>query len=144
MNFNCWSKFWRTFFVFICILLNFILASFVLNIPYYIYYNQISFNITTETSQQITLIHYCVARFPSPNLEITLTMYTVLISYVLPLLTIIFCYARMMIKILKNAKNQLFEEYKSISNKSIRQDDLNSMITDQTINQTEIKVCIYF
>ena len=114
-----------------------------MNLPYYIYYNQISFNTTTETNQQITMIHYCIARFPSPNLEITLTMYTVLISYVLPLLTIIFCYARMMIKILRNAKNQLFEEYKFKSKKSLqRQDDLNQIAISPPLstNQTESQV----
>lgn len=93
-------------------------ASFILNTPYYLYYNQVSFNSTVDysnssISKQSTKIHYCIAKFPSPNMEITLTIYTVLISYVLPLSTIIFCYARMIIKIIKNSKDQsLTEEYK--------------------------------
>ena len=96
-----------------------------------------SFNSSVDSTANNTItkiaikIHYCIAKFPSPNMEITLTIYTVLISYVLPLSTIIFCYARMIIKIIKNSKSQsLTEEYKysySANNKStLRLKDSNS------------------
>lgn len=82
------------------------------------YYNQVSFNITTENNEHIN--YYCIAKFPTLTLEITFTMYTVLISYVLPLTTIIFCYARMMLKIIKNAKNLLSEDSKITSPTNFR------------------------
>ena len=88
-------------------------ASFTLNLPYYIYYNEDehAINRTTSFKEMVTnwtsdssestifVIKYCVATFPSLNFEILLTLYTVLISYVLPLIVIIFCYMRMIINI---------------------------------------------
>nr|QVK45765.1 G protein-coupled receptor [Proales similis] len=84
------------------------IASFTLNIPYFIYYRQ------TET---LSGQDYCYAEFPVIDLQQTpfgdlfksnglselpieavLTIYTVIISYFLPLATIIYCYAGMLRK----------------------------------------------
>ena len=54
---------------------------------------------------------YCIANFPSYKIEVLLTLYTVMMSYVLPLMTIIFCYARMIVKIIRKSKEQLFYEH---------------------------------
>lgn len=48
------------------------------------------------------------------NMEIVLTVYTVMISYVLPLTTIIFCYMRM-IRRIYGKSNDLAEESKMLS-----------------------------
>lgn len=92
-------------------------ASFSLNIPYFIYYNQVKLSNVT----------YCISKFPEIEIEIGLTLYTVLISYVLPLTTIIFCYMRMIIKIYSKSNDQkLVEQSKNFSggqersNKTIR------------------------
>ncbi len=98
-----------------------------MNIPYYMYYNQqIHFQNENETQG----VRYCVSSFPKLNIsipfvhikqvdldmEIVLTIYTVLISYVLPLLTIIFCYAPMIAKILSKSPNQkLLDRSKNFS-----------------------------
>jgi hypothetical protein len=97
----------------------FLLASFILNTPYYMYYNQRSnlenlsennSNVTTFINENKTIVMYCYASFPSQNMEKALTIYTVIISYVLPLLTIIFCYARMIGKIVnKSSEKEIFE-----------------------------------
>ena len=53
---------------------------------------------------------YCYATFPSENMEKALTIYTVIISYVLPLVCIIYCYAGMINKIVnKSNERELFE-----------------------------------
>ena len=91
------------------------------------YYNQqIHFHHENETQS----VKYCVSSFPKVNIsipfsnnsqvdfdmEIVLTIYTVMISYVLPLLTIIFCYAPMIAKILSKSPNQkLLDRAKNFS-----------------------------
>ena len=81
-------------------------ASISLNIPYFIYYNQV----------QLSNVTYCISKFPEKEIEIGLTLYTVLISYVLPLMTIIFCYMRMIIKIYSKSSDQkLVEQSKNFS-----------------------------
>ncbi len=66
-------------------------------------------------------IYYCTSNFPNEISEIIMTLYTVMIAYVLPLLIIIFCYIRMILKIVRKSKdNYLTEEYRStFSNSSI-------------------------
>lgn len=106
------------------------IASFTLNIPYYLYYQQVKMpnhldydgNETNQTANSTIVdshdVYYCASQFPSKNMEIALTIYTVIISYCLPLLTIIFCYMRMMIKLLAKSKDQkLLEKSKNFSNK---------------------------
>lgn len=88
------------------------------------YYNKRSIENSTENNQNATIFMndnksvpmYCFATFPSPNMEKALTIYTVIISYVLPLLTIIFCYARMIGKIVnKSSEKEIFETNVSVS-----------------------------
>lgn len=94
------------------------IASFTLNIPYFFYYQQIGHQVTEKSSLYngtlyTKTIYYCQRNFPNRISEIIMTLYTVMIAYVLPLLTIIFCYMRMIFKILKNSKKGLMEEYHS-------------------------------
>lgn len=96
------------------------IASFTLNSPYYIYYNEEVYNSsvaskTNPDQYDIMVLKYCVAKFPSIKFEIILTLYTVLISYCLPLIVIIVCYLQMIVyiihgqsseqKLLKQSKN---------------------------------------
>lgn len=94
--------------------------SFTLSFPYFLYYKQ-----TSEEGEPT----YCAADFPifqilvgdTPvyiNMEIVLSLYTVMISYVLPLTTIIFCYMRMILRIYdkSNAEQRLIDGAKSFSN----------------------------
>jgi hypothetical protein len=63
-----------------------------------------------ENIEQIKLKHKiiknCLAKFPNDEMEKALTIYTVIISYVLPLATIVFCYARMINKIVNKSKGE--------------------------------------
>ena len=86
------------------------------------YYNQ---HTDAETEDTV-----CFATFPSKRMEIALTVYTVIISYVLPLLTIIFCYTRMMRIILKKTSEEYFMTEKignSPSPSIFSRDDNSSM-----------------
>lgn len=77
-----------------------------------------STNSTNATEQMAPIVinRYCTAQFPSVKMEIILTLYTVMMSYVLPLLTIIFCYLRMIIKIYSNSNDQkLVEDSKTFT-----------------------------
>lgn len=78
--------------------------------PYYFYYKEQIEYAEDGTSKNIT---YCTANFPSYEIEAMTTIYTVIISYVLPLMTIIFCYAKMIIKIIKKSKEQIFYDNSS-------------------------------
>ncbi|CAF0832053.1 unnamed protein product [Brachionus calyciflorus] len=82
------------------------IASLILNIPYFIYYNE----------EKIHNANLCISKFPNKNIEIALTIYTVLISYVLPLLTIIFCYKAIILNFYSKSSDQkLVEESKNFS-----------------------------
>jgi hypothetical protein len=76
-----------------------------------------SFDIANESYglDSNNKIMYCYASFPSVNFEIALTIYTVIISYVLPLLTIIFCYARMIKKIVSSSHEKEAFELKYVT-----------------------------
>ncbi len=83
--------------------------------PYYFYYTeQIVVNVDSKNNT------YCFTNFPNFTIEVTITLYTICISYVLPLLTIIFCYIGMMKKFLKKSGEQNMLEH------SIKFSNLNS------------------
>jgi hypothetical protein len=114
------------------------IASFTLNLPYYLYYNERSYgsgdasdvaanSTSTESSTASTItpmlplveLKYCVATFPSLRFEIVLTLYTVMISYVLPLIVIIFCYMRMIVNIYtKSSEFELSKNYSTRKNET--------------------------
>lgn len=127
------------------------IASFVLNIPYYFYYHEEVYteNIIDESGNHNTReINFCISIFPTfkskllrrifpypertdtyyesrngtlhepgnePfSLEMVMTIYTVLISYVIPLIIIFFCYIRILQKLAKRSRaGHLGEEYRS-------------------------------
>lgn len=100
-------------------------ASISLNIPYFIYYNQV----------QLSNVTYCISKFPEKEIEIGLTLYTVLISYVLPLMTIIFCYMRMIIKIYSKSSDQkLVEQSKNFSGRREQNFKINQYKRSQDTN----------
>lgn len=94
------------------------IASFVLCIPYFTYYQLIiesddieyaGSNVTTA-SQQTPSTRHCIAKFPSKKWEQLIAIYTVIMSYVLPLTTILFCYIRMIIKFVKKSSDNMWNE----------------------------------
>ena len=75
--------------------------------PYFIYYEEKIMPNSDDKNAS-----YCVTNFPQEfPFEICITIYTVIISYVLPLLTIIFCYVGMMKKFLKKSTEQNILEH---------------------------------
>jgi hypothetical protein len=74
--------------------------------PYYFYYQQQT--VLNSESKNTT---YCFTDFPSFSIEVTITLYTIVISYILPLLTIIFCYIGMTKKFLKKSTEQNMLEH---------------------------------
>ncbi len=92
------------------------IASFTLNTPYFFFYKQKEYSFSANTSKTgvAKIVYYCTSNFPNDISEIIMTLYTVMIAYVLPLLIIIFCYIRMILKIVRKSKsNYLTEEYRS-------------------------------
>jgi KISS1 receptor len=97
------------------------IASFVLCIPYFMYYQLIiesddveydfmeprATNVTL-TSHEASTTRHCIAKFPSKKWEQLIAIYTVIMSYVLPLTTILFCYIRMIIKFVKKSSDNMW------------------------------------
>jgi hypothetical protein len=98
-------------------------------------------NATTFYNENKTVVMYCYASFPSQNMEKALTIYTVIISYVLPLLTIIFCYARMIVKIVnKPSEKEIFEMMNGHGNSASKVYLPNS---NNNNNKVNIKISFY-
>ena len=105
------------------------IASFILNMPYFFYYTQ-----QTELNYDGKNSTYCFTDFPNFTIEVSITLYTIIISYILPLLCIIICYIGMMTKFLKKSTEQNMLEHSikfsnSKKSKNIYRSDLRNTKT---------------
>ncbi len=72
--------------------------------------------VNTIVKQTITTVRLCYAEFPNKNWVKRSTIYTVIVTYVIPLTIIILCYMKIIMRIIKKSNDNIWENQTNSKN----------------------------